>query len=277
MSSKRRLRPYDLEVARNASRVANREREAVPDCWFCDQPKGKTREHIFPRWLTGEMGERETDVTPTRLELVTGKTASTTKRPLAGLVARGICATCNNGWMSQLEEQVRPHLMDKPRPSPMSEDAAYVLARWFAKTAAVLNVSQNWRMIIRKEDRHALATGIPSNVLVALSRIQRPDGKRIDWQQSSPMMVRTPKGMPRDYVIDLAERTLVSNIQVGDLGGTAIFAARPLTTRAIAELLDALVIWPPPQERPNWRDLPIVETVRVVMPILEIPPNPFLR
>lgn len=273
----RRLRPYDEHVAKNATRIAHREREAIPTCWFCSTPDGRSKEHIFPKWLTRDLGVREVEVTPFHMHITGGSVHELSTRPLAGLVASKICAKCNNGWMSHLETQVRPLLTGDVLAGQITPLWAQTLARWFAKTAAVLNVSQNYRMVIRQEDRHALATSIPNNVAVALSRVERPDGKAIDWQQASPVMALTSYPEPTEYTTSLIERTLVCNIQAGVLGATVVFAARPLTATAVDRFVGGSQIWPIPDRLPWISALPRVASVRDVMPSLHIPNNPFMK
>jgi hypothetical protein len=271
------MRPYDEHIAKNATRIAHREREPIPTCWFCSTPEGRSKEHIFPRWLTGDLGAREFEVTPFHTHLTGGSVHELSTRPLAGLVATKICAKCNNGWMSHLETQVRPLLTGGALTGQVTPHWAQALAHWFAKTAAVLNVSQNYRMVIRREDRHALATGIPSNVAVALSRVERRDATMIDWQQSSPLMVLTQGPVMTEYTRGLIERTLVCNIQAGALGATVVFAARPLTASAVDEFVGGSQIWPLPGRLPWVSALPRVDSIREVMPSLHLPDNPFLR
>lgn len=59
-----------------------------------------------------------------------------------------ICARCNNGWMSGLEQSCQGILLDMIRgrrqPGQLSETECLLVARWAAKTAYVLNSSANF-------------------------------------------------------------------------------------------------------------------------------------
>lgn len=279
--ARRRARPlpgvrnFDRDVAARGGRMAAREREAVPRCWFCPTTDAKgSKEHIFARWLTGELGVRDVRVTPTRTDPFGNELDSRSPRPFAGLVARGVCEPCNNGWMSSLETHVEPVLMAGAREGSLSGAEAETLARWFAKTAAVLNVSQNYRMVLRKADRHALSSGLPANVAVGLARCSRVD-RDIDWQQGAAMAVLVPEGMSREYVRDLAERTLVVGIQVADLVASVVFAARPMDAEAVRGFKGAVALWPSGDPL-RWGEVPIVESVSDVFPHFAFPRNPFV-
>ncbi|KAA1426605.1 hypothetical protein [Nocardioides antri] len=274
------MRAYDSYVAKQGGRMAERVREPIPDCWFCATPKAKTsREHIFPRWLTGELGVRDEEVTPMHVRLEAPNADHVmTKRPLAGFVATRICQECNNGWMSELETTARPVLTESPRKGRLTRAEAEILARWFAKTAVVLNVSQNFRLLVEARDRHELAIGIPNNATVALMRLSPAAGKTVDWIQTSPMTALVPAAMEQAAVQRIIERTLQVNIQVGDLGAVVTFAARPNTTEAVEGYLPAATpIWPLPARLPAWGSLPRYDSARDVAVTMRIVQNPFVR
>src|SRR6266568_7486843 len=89
-------------------------------CAFCGDSGGMTKEHVWPQWLREHAGELE----PVRFAHTAGFERSaadafretrtvTVQQPgsVLNLVARAVCARCNSGWMSQLEERVRPLLL----------------------------------------------------------------------------------------------------------------------------------------------------------------------
>src|SRR5215472_14798711 len=73
-------------------------------CIFCGQRKPGSREHVIPRWIRERL-DIQADV---RIEV---NSALAKKWPnLYVKLDRTVCANCNNGWMSDLEEQVKPCL-----------------------------------------------------------------------------------------------------------------------------------------------------------------------
>lgn len=85
----------------------------------------------------------------------------TIRRHRTDAVLRRVCADCNSGWMSNLEDEVRPLL------SPLIAGETIVvsggdrelLLRWALKTAAVLGPLQRAPDAVSPEFRRRLATG----------------------------------------------------------------------------------------------------------------------
>src|SRR5256885_17266886 len=78
--------------------------EPCPLCLRTDRPM--TREHIFARWLVRE-------VQGARLYPSSARTPHAPER--IGRVTAAVCADCNAGWMSVLEDAFRPALFGRPR------------------------------------------------------------------------------------------------------------------------------------------------------------------
>src|SRR4051794_130046 len=79
-------------------------------CLFCGGTP-VTREHLWPDWLRRKVQiaipfphhiEEEVDGTPTR--------DISFEHPPYDQQVRAVCATCNNGWMSHVEETAKPIL-----------------------------------------------------------------------------------------------------------------------------------------------------------------------
>jgi hypothetical protein len=254
-----RLRQFDANIARAGGRMAERERESVPFCWFCPATSGrKSKEHIFPQWLSAHYGARTEVVTPHRVSAMTGKLLSERPpKPLSGFKCGDVCGDCNNGWMSQLEDRVRPILTADKRTGRLTLDEAGVLAHWFVKTAAVLNVSQPYRLLFPARDRHALATGIPERAMARIFKARTQNGL-VDWVQGAPSGSFSPKGVPNEVATSLQERTLMTHIRVGDLVGVVILVPAPLSvTKAVIEHDASRRIWPLPDTLPKWGRLPV--------------------
>jgi hypothetical protein len=109
---------------------------AAPRCIFCDNPGG-TVEYVWPEWLCrfltewsdGWNEERGFDVAV--IERL---------RREVGLEVDGVCDACSRGWMQHLDEKVSPFLksMIAGDSTPLSPARQTLLARWAAKTAAVM-------------------------------------------------------------------------------------------------------------------------------------------
>lgn len=258
MANGKRLRQYDANIAKAGGRMAERERERVPFCWFCPATSGrKSKEHVFPQWLSAHFGARAEVVTPHRFSGMTGELLSERpSKPLSGFKCGDVCAECNNGWMSQVEDRVRPILTADRRLGRLTQDEAASLAHWFAKTAAVLNVSQPYRLLFPAGDRHKLATGIPDRATVRIFKARHQNGL-VDWVQGAPSASFSPKGVPHEVARSLQERTLITHIRVSDLVGVVILVPAPLNAVTAVDDQDASRrVWPLPDTLPTWGAIP---------------------
>ena len=118
-------------------------------CRFCSTAygAGRAREHVIPRWLLDELGVRQETISPTHFAQ-DGSALSTRTHRLDELLEGRVCAACNNGWMSELENNAKPALCAlmnlERRVVDLSAAERVVLARWTAKTAFALNSASNY-------------------------------------------------------------------------------------------------------------------------------------
>jgi len=254
----RRMRKYDQNIARSVGRMADRVREPVPFCWFCTAASGqRSKEHIFPRWLLKHLGAEKEMVEPVRISLPAGGIVASKRgaRPLQAHVNGEVCASCNNGWMNDLEVAVRPLLSQLPQRGQMTRAEAEVLARWFIKVAVNLNVSQPYRLLIPEADRHELSTSIPPRFAVDLFRARRQDGC-FDWIQGASVGFLLPSTLSVERLRSVCERTLSTNIRVTDLVARVIYLPAPLLAEKLVPATDATTIWPLPSKMPFWSKIP---------------------
>jgi hypothetical protein len=87
-----------------------------------------------------------------------------------------VCGSCNSGWMSRLEVEVRPVIQRLHRNAETEEaiviDAqdAIVLARWIQKTALAHETGDDWHFGGRSERRQIMEGGPLGRSLVWLGR-----------------------------------------------------------------------------------------------------------
>lgn len=114
-------------------------------CIFCDK-KASTREDGWPLWLMKRFPTSSTS----RMDAERGgqKLGSwCMARP--GLRVKWLCASCNNGWMSRLENETKP-ILESILDDKLKDIDAWrqsTLARWAVKTAMVLeclNPDRTW-------------------------------------------------------------------------------------------------------------------------------------
>ena len=252
-----KLRKFDRNLLKTGHRLAHRVVEPTPFCWFCGSTSGtRSKEHIFPQWLLRHYGAMDERVQPVRISMALGGALASERpaRPLRSHVNGEVCAKCNNGWMSALEVSATPILTQLPRSGPISEEEALILARWFAKTAVNLNVSQPFRLLVDATSRHDLAISVPDRFAVHLFRVREQNGV-IDWVQKSPDTA-TYSGGPVEEVRRLLELTLVAHIRIADLVAVVVHAPEPLCSTDIT-LDGAAQIYPPRGRLLTWEELPL--------------------
>lgn len=158
--------------------------------------------------------------------------------PSEQLVAGGVCARCNNGWMSDLEAKLKPLLISPPDKLDKYEDVE-ALTRWFCKTAIVINASMPYRLLWERDRRHQVATRVPDNVGVALFRVPKAD---LNWLQGDVATFATfASRLDATEVNVHLEMTHVCRIHVGNLVGVVVSYPWQLAASKIE--IDASWLW----------------------------------
>jgi hypothetical protein len=104
-------------------------------CTFCSN-QARSREDVYPKWLLQKIG----NVGPI-LHRMVGVPHTELSSPV--IKAKVVCEQCNNGWMSDLENETK--LIMSPLVADLavtiSEGEQKVLARWTVKTAMMLDAA----------------------------------------------------------------------------------------------------------------------------------------
>ncbi|MBQ0905665.1 hypothetical protein [Micromonospora sp. U21] len=135
-------------------------------CLFCQSTSNITAEHVLPEswrkvfgaslfdrtdsgWLINSDGKR------TEVE-------KTVKAKPFGRKVREVCGSCNNGWMSRLEEAAGPTIHDMARGTERviaRQELAHV-GRWASKTAIIIEALSKMRKGSSQDQRDALRASI---------------------------------------------------------------------------------------------------------------------
>jgi hypothetical protein len=133
--------------------------------------------------------------------------------------------------------------------------AQEIVAHWFAKTAVVINVSQNFRLLVPADQRHALAEGVPPGFEVYVGRAEKHK-THLDFKQNwNPGGWLVPSSNVRE-AMDLAERCYRCAIRIDDLIGLVLYAP-PNRWLEPATVFSRL--WPLGSDRVFPRDVPAVK------------------
>lgn len=221
-------------------------------CVFCQRNEPLSAEHVFPRWTQPFLAESQDDEgTHTRITIRAGQaddTRSHRGKP-ATLTVRSVCADCNNGWMSRLEEQAKPYLLTMIRGHGRTyyEHGQALIATWLVKTALV--AGSKFTPLLPAEIYRQLYDDLqPSdNTIVWLARTPYEEMHYTDFRP-----IRThpdespPPATPNSYSALLA---------VGQLAGFVVswLDAVPSTATTEENFGPALVqAWPRPDGTATW-------------------------
>lgn len=88
-------------------------------CLFCGEylSSGRSQEHVFPQWLLDELSIRAEQVSAVHIfqpedPVSDARVISKRSLTLENVREGRICADCNNGWMSDLENGCKEVLLD---------------------------------------------------------------------------------------------------------------------------------------------------------------------
>jgi hypothetical protein len=109
-------------------------------CIFCSRPVDKRRQ-VWPEWII-KRNQRK------RYRTIRSDSTST------GLTVKAICRLCSSGWISRLEDGVKPLLAPilDDIPVLLGIDEQQILAGWIMKMAFVQDSVKSGSIFYRKED-----------------------------------------------------------------------------------------------------------------------------
>jgi hypothetical protein len=113
-------------------------RDELRGCYFC-KGKPRSKEHILPDWLDRAMPAWNRSGISKHLHAEDGSVSHESKNFSRSVLRQKVkepCKTCNNGWMSQLEDGVKATLIRllAAHPSIFTRSEVSVLMRWAIKT-----------------------------------------------------------------------------------------------------------------------------------------------
>jgi hypothetical protein len=122
---------------------------ATRECVGCGEilTKGvRSKEHILPRWLARQVSDPNLQLKHFRRDSANHADELLRSHDLSTFVIKNVCVNCNNGWMSRLEECVKPLLsglmtMQASILQLLPEDRR-VLSAWVIKTAFMIASAQ---------------------------------------------------------------------------------------------------------------------------------------
>lgn len=116
------------------------------NCKGCGKSGELSKEHAFPGWLGGVVAALGDPVASVGHKYEGPPGSGILREWTAGGVdvqVHAVCEPCNNGWMSDLEQVVKPLLSPLVRASrtTLTSLQCRVLTRWYIKTALMLELA----------------------------------------------------------------------------------------------------------------------------------------
>ncbi len=199
-----------------------------------------TREHVFAHWLVRRVHGGKLVASDASAQ---GTQPAKAPLRIARVIAAGVCAECNAGWMSSLEVSFRQAVFGRPRVGTLQGADRVTLSRWFTKTAMLLAHARGG-MLVGAAQRAQLAAGMPEDIEVFLARRRRPR-QRLDF------------GLDVTTDDDTDERRVRSvAVLVDDLVGH-VAARGTLSSRHGTRL------WPLRTHALRWETLPVITALLV--------------
>jgi hypothetical protein len=203
-------------------------------CIFCDS-RPLTLEHVWPQWIINGFTH------------VTSRMNRTGRKPISfpsdrfEIKVRATCRTCNNEWMSRLEEAAKPWLepLIEGTDTTLHQDAQACVASWSTKTAMVLENTfsiPRHELYYRAEECAAFRTAPhipPIETSVMLAAFNSPN-VRTGWATAGP---RNYQGLSRTGPI---RRWSCATMMFGRL------VIQVQSQRHKSETGNELMMWSPP-------------------------------
>lgn len=214
-------------------------------CIFCGQPLGKvikSKEHVFPVWLLRQLDISDTEITETWFSSL-GFTKSQRSHSFGSILLGSICRSCNSGWMSMLEQRIKPIFLRAFEGSVenlvLAKEEATDLASWVLKTAIVLNLSTNYRKLFTPQLIRALYLKhrVPKSCYVDV--LYHTNQSEIAWWQSQQIMAFMPSNHRKAKYMEALHKVFRITMTIGSLtfrfcySPRAVFYCKDTNTHAI--------------------------------------------
>jgi hypothetical protein len=163
-------------------------------CIFCGGSP-TTKEHVFSRWTHKYMPPRQTGKAQSVIAVEHAEKIESTEYKMPGEMRdwqiKCVCARCNNGWMSRLEDAAKPIMkrLIEGRRTRLSEADKRIIAAW-----AALKV-----MIVHHRNIH------PARRRQLMTKLKPPKGFTV-WIGNYTRRRWKPEWLSRPFAVDTQAR-----------------------------------------------------------------------
>ncbi len=227
-------------------------------CIFCGGP-GLTKEHIWPQWSykyvpksTNTNHLRGVTVSsPSTLQLNNGSKVKRHNGAVNTIQIRVVCKSrCNNGWMSTLEESVKPILVPLMlgQSNILDPKQQQILAAWYTLKVMVAEFSAPDDVASSQAERDLLMSmqQPPPGWQVWIARQQSPNWRTKYNRYSATLALRYADGEPITTFGKLSKNAKAVTMGIGELLLYAIATPSGLGVQMDENLARPLRrVWPP--------------------------------
>lgn len=251
------------------------------ECIFCGN-KSLTNEHIYPKWLFQIVKLDTQTFKPTNFDIVIASTASSDTLLVNNQYSDGreiryddfktkyVCGTCNNEWMSKLENLVKPIIekIYQDNTYDLKTDEAYNLSLWAITKIIVIGYAveapYTFDLFIREMLKENI---IPEGFIVEFRKM---DSHILTWHTGNISPVLATR-IEREQIELALENFFTAALQIGEIGLriTYLRTSIPVQRTQINEKL--LLLYPFNGKLPFIRADGIIENPTADLKDTEIP------
>lgn len=132
-------------------------------CVFCGG-NPLTEQHVFPKWMESEFKTPRNGTSNIRMSFdnpfnktlnLSSSVTFKKNRTIGKKLLKYFCATCNNGWMSKIEEAAKPLIIDliRERKHKLDVGEQLILSRWACLSTIVYEFDDYKTKVITKAER----------------------------------------------------------------------------------------------------------------------------
>jgi len=239
-------------------------------CIFCDNPVD-SKEHIWSQWMHPFLDEgnekknynRHTIIRdPDGSEELTGPTGK--PGGVFDIQVREVCRPCNQGWMNDREQEVRPFLepMLKGEAITITSEQTAELARWCAQKFIVMEHASRGTALTPRADREALRIGaqIPPYFRIYMgNHVSKSRSASMRHSHTLALTSEGPvpplNGMDRNIqTISLVIGKIFVHLNAARVDGFDLES-----TYFVSRVWDECRIWPDPNSSCSWPHRPLLD------------------
>jgi hypothetical protein len=229
-------------------------------CAFCGATGNRSGEHLWSAWLRTLLRDQDAALPHRAMSTIESSDERSWIAPPFTIRVNRVCATCNNGWMSELESVAKPILtpLVLGQKTVLDKHAQKVAAVWATKTAMVFQLATKHRSIKRSQF-HYLRTHLrpPPSAQVWLGCRTADEPKPGLFGFRSSGLAPEGETQPRfdAYLVTIGIGHFVAQVYGHDLPFDSIWARR-------GEFADALVqVWPLAEDEVVWPRTNLISSI----------------